>query len=60
MILSGIVLIPWQVSKIIKEWVHMASKTEITCPGCGLRYHDKDASHCKSCGHLIYQEYDGD
>jgi voltage-gated potassium channel len=60
MILSGITLIPWQVSRIIKEWVHMASKKEIICPGCGLRYHDKDASHCKSCGHLIYQEYAGD
>jgi voltage-gated potassium channel len=54
MILSGIILIPWQVSRIVKEWVHMASKKEIICPGCGLRYHDKDASHCKSCGHLIY------
>jgi voltage-gated potassium channel len=60
MILSGITLIPWQVSRIVKEWVHMASKKEIICPGCGLRYHDKDASHCKSCGHLIYQEYAGD
>ena len=60
MILSGIILIPWQVSRIVKEWVHMASKTEITCHGCGLRYHDKDASHCKYCGHLMYQEYDGD
>jgi len=60
MILSGIILIPWQVSRIVKEWVHMESKEEIICPGCGLRYHDKDASHCKACGHLIYQEYDGD
>jgi voltage-gated potassium channel len=60
MILSGITLIPWQVSRIVKEWVHLASKKEIICPGCGLRYHDKDASHCKSCGHLIYQEYAGD
>jgi voltage-gated potassium channel len=60
MILSGIVLIPWQISRIAKEWVHMASKQEIICPGCWLRYHDEDASHCKSCGHLIYQEYDGD
>lgn len=60
MIISGIILIPWQVSRIIKEWVHIASKKEILCPGCGLRYHDPDASHCKSCGHLIYQEYDGD
>jgi voltage-gated potassium channel len=60
MIFSGIILIPWQVSRIVKEWVHMASKAKIICQGCGLRYHEKDASHCKSCGHLIYQEYDGD
>lgn len=60
MILSGIVLIPWQVSQIVREWVHMATKKESICPGCGLRYHDEDASHCKSCGHIIYQEYDGD
>lgn len=60
MILSGITLIPWQVSRVVKEWVHMASKEETVCPGCGLRYHDRDASHCKACGHLIYQEYDGE
>ncbi len=60
MILSGIILIPWQISRIAREWVRMASKKDVICPGCGLRYHDEDASHCKSCGHIIYQEYDGD
>jgi len=60
MILSGIILIPWQVSRIAKEWIHIATKKEVLCPGCGLRYHDENASHCKSCGHIIYQEYDGD
>jgi len=59
MIFSGIILIPWQISRIVKEWVRMATKKEIVCPGCGLRYHDEDASHCKSCGHVIFQEYDG-
>lgn len=59
MILSGIVLIPWQISQIVKEWVRMATKKETICPKCGLRYHDEDASHCKSCGQVIYQEYDG-
>ena len=59
MILSGIVLIPWQISRIAKEWVRMGTKKEIICPKCGLRYHDEDASHCKSCGHIIFQEYDG-
>jgi voltage-gated potassium channel len=60
MICSGIILIPWQVSRIAKEWIHIASKKEIVCHRCGLRYHDPDASHCKSCGRVIYQEYDGD
>lgn len=56
MIIWGIILIPWQVSKIVREWVHISSKADVVCPGCGLRYHDRDASHCKSCGHVIYQE----
>lgn len=59
MILSGIVLIPWQISRIVKEWIRIARKRNIVCHQCGLRYHDADASHCKSCGHVIYQEYEG-
>lgn len=59
MILSGIILIPWQISRIVKEWIHIARKRDIVCPQCGLQYHDDDASHCKSCGHVIYQQYDG-
>jgi voltage-gated potassium channel len=59
MILSGIFLIPLQISQIVKEWVLMATKKEVVCPKCGLRFHDEDASHCKSCGQVIYQEYDG-
>ena len=59
MIVSGIILIPWQASRIVKEWFLIATKNEIICPQCGLRYHDKDASHCKSCGQVIYQQYDG-
>lgn len=60
MILSGIILIPWQVSRIIKEWIYMVTKKKVICPGCGLRYHEENATHCKSCGHIIYQEYNGD
>lgn len=60
MILSGIILIPWQVSQLAKEWLRISVKKMTVCPKCGLKYHDKDASHCKSCGHVIYQEYEGD
>lgn len=56
-ILSGIVVIPWQASRIVREWA-TRDQVEVTCPNCGLRRHDRDASHCKACGHVIYQEYE--
>jgi voltage-gated potassium channel len=55
-ILAAIILIPRQASRIVKEWT--TDKVNTTCPECGLEYHDPDASHCKACGHVIYQEYD--
>ncbi|WP_267640513.1 ion transporter [Haloarchaeobius amylolyticus] len=55
-IISGVVLIPWQASRIVREWT--TDKVSVTCESCGLAYHDPDASHCKACGHVIYQEYD--
>ncbi|WP_207587241.1 ion transporter [Halomontanus rarus] len=56
-ILAGIVLIPWQASGIVREWTRR-EKIDVTCPNCGLSSHDQDASHCKACGHVIYQEFD--
>ncbi|SFG56185.1 voltage-gated potassium channel [Halopelagius inordinatus] len=56
-ILAAIVLVPWQASKIVREWSNK-EKVNVTCPNCGLSHHDPDASHCKSCGHVVYQEYD--
>ncbi|MFC6824184.1 ion transporter [Halopelagius fulvigenes] len=56
-ILAAIVLVPWQAGKIVREWSNKG-KVNVTCPNCGLSHHDPDASHCKACGHVIYQEYD--
>ncbi len=58
MIVAGIITIPWHLGQIMKEWMRMAEKSDVICKGCGLRYHDRDASHCKSCGHVIYHEID--
>jgi len=58
MILSGIILVPWQATRIVKVWMRIAGKQDVVCPKCGLRYHDRDASHCKSCGEVIFQPYD--
>jgi voltage-gated potassium channel len=56
-ILAGIILIPWQASKIVREWARRDT-VDVTCPNCGLTGHDRDASHCKACGHVIYQEFE--
>lgn len=56
-ILAAIVVIPRQASRIIREWTSR-ELVNVTCPNCGLASHDPDASHCKACGHVIYQEHD--
>lgn len=56
-ILGAIILIPWQAGKIVRAWTS-DDKLPVTCSKCGLTGHDADASHCKACGAVIYQEYD--
>lgn len=56
MILSGIVLIPWEASQIVKEWILISKKTNVLCPQCGLGEHEIDADYCKRCGHYLYHE----
>ncbi|MFC6786383.1 ion transporter [Halobaculum halobium] len=58
-VLAAIVLVPWQASKIIRAWTR-GDRVDVTCPNCGLTGHDADASHCKACGRVIYQEYESD
>ncbi len=60
-ILAAIILIPWQAGRIVRAWTGSSQeKVDVTCPNCGLSRHDPDASHCKACGHVIYQEYGGE
>jgi len=56
MILSGIILIPWEASQIVKEWILISKKMNVLCPQCGLIEHDIDADYCKRCGHYLYHE----
>lgn len=60
MIISGAILIPLQVTGLVKSLLLAYNKVEAECKQCGLRQHDPDASHCKACGNLIYQSYDGE
>ncbi|MFQ5528243.1 MAG: potassium channel family protein [Thermoanaerobaculia bacterium] len=60
MILVGVLVIPWQVTTLARRVLFNVGKVKATCSKCGLTGHDRDASHCKSCGSVIYQEYEGD
>jgi voltage-gated potassium channel len=55
-IISGILLIPWQASLVVKEWLKIGSKGKAICNGCGQSEHDIDALYCKRCGKLLNQE----
>ncbi len=50
MVLTGIVLIPWQLGDLIKRLVKTADQIQIICSTCGLAFHDSDAQFCKNCG----------
>jgi voltage-gated potassium channel len=51
MIISGIILIPFQAARIFRTWLITEQEKKLQiCPGCGLNQHDTDASYCKECG----------
>lgn len=50
MILTGIALIPTQISSLIRQWVKVTDARYHPCPGCGWTSHDDDARFCKRCG----------
>jgi voltage-gated potassium channel len=50
MILTGIALIPTQISSLIRQLVKVSQPQHLPCPSCGLTLHDDDAQFCKRCG----------
>ena len=53
MILTGIVVLPWQLGDLLRQLIKTANKKEITCSKCSLANHDQDAKYCKICGMLL-------
>jgi voltage-gated potassium channel len=50
MIITGVVLIPWQVGVLIEHLVQSPDRVQKTCSQCGWSSHDRDARFCKMCG----------
>lgn len=53
MILTGIALIPTQISSLIRQLNKVSQAQHLPCSGCGLTLHDEDAQFCKHCGTLL-------
>ncbi|MGK7947001.1 MAG: ion transporter [Microcystaceae cyanobacterium] len=50
MILSGIILIPWQIGTLTQQLLKLTRSISKYCPQCNLMNHDADANFCKICG----------
>lgn len=50
MILTGIALVPAQLSDLIRRIIKVSNSVELPCQGCGWLLHDPDAGFCKRCG----------
>lgn len=54
MIISGIILIPFQAARIFRAWLMAANEKKVlVCTSCGLDRHDADAMYCKKCGEAL-------
>jgi voltage-gated potassium channel len=50
MILTGVIVIPWQLGDLVRRLVKTANQVSTPCPTCHLSLHDLDAQFCKNCG----------
>lgn len=58
-IISGVLLIPWQFMTLARHLLGHYNKHSIICPKCELSLHDIDANYCKLCGRrLVVQPED--
>lgn len=56
MILTGIILIPWQVGELVTQLAKSSNRKQSPCPKCGLTIHDVDAHFCRNCGEKLTPE----
>jgi voltage-gated potassium channel len=50
MILTGVIIIPLQISDLTKQLLQANTRVQNPCSACGLSSHDLDANFCKNCG----------
>jgi voltage-gated potassium channel len=50
MVITGLILVPWQLGDLVKRLVKSKDQVQSICPNCELAFHDSDAHFCKNCG----------
>jgi voltage-gated potassium channel len=58
MILTGVLLIPLQISDLTKQLLKSGTQIDYPCAACGLLRHDLDANFCKNCGAKLLKSPD--
>jgi voltage-gated potassium channel len=58
MILTGVLLIPLQISTLTKQLLKSGTQIDYPCPDCGFPRHDIDANFCKNCGAELLKKPD--
>jgi voltage-gated potassium channel len=53
MIMSGAILIPWQIGDLIRSIIISSEKKKSKCTHCQHPSHDYNAEYCKMCGKLL-------
>jgi voltage-gated potassium channel len=59
-IISGVLLIPWQFMTLARHLVGHYHKHSIVCPKCELSIHEIDANYCKLCGRRLIEQPEED
>lgn len=50
MIGSGVILIPWQLSELLRYIVRSGLKAQRSCQSCHTEWHETNALYCRNCG----------
>lgn len=53
MILTGVMLLPWQIGELLRQLLRTLRPTSWICSRCGCDRHEEDAIFCRRCGERL-------
>jgi voltage-gated potassium channel len=59
-IFTGIIMIPYYATILVKFVSLTSKKSRINCSACGLKYHESNSNFCKACGAKLYHIHESE